>query len=215
MTTVKDGWRHRVIKHDDDETTRMRKGSGGTTKGAVVVGDYEPHEEPIGRLRSTEKLHAAARTAEKCGWCDEPLGPGQPIWQWVEPIDAPDLVRIVDGYEQGMAVYSGETICVPFCEVCADDFELRTMKVEPCVGCGRIVHLTPKSGVNWLKRGKKAFCSEDCMSKPEIVQPGLPTRTCASAGCERRFAPKRLDAQYCSPACRQKSFREAKKVLAP
>jgi hypothetical protein len=221
-------------EHDDDDSTPMRKGQKGTTKGSVnadvltyqgepisPVGDDNDHVgggEPLGRDK--ERLLASARTAERCGWCDRALAPGQPIWQWSEPLDRPEVVEIVDGreYHRPANAYSAdradEYFCVPFCADCADDFELQTMKTEPCVGCTRPVHITAKAGIAWLKRGKKAFCCEQCMDKPEIVPEEPGTRICAADGCGARFTPKRLDARYCSEACRQKTFRKSKKDSA-
>jgi hypothetical protein len=74
---------------------------------------------------------------------------------------------------------------------------------SPCDGCGRPVVYGRDS--RWCRR---LYCSERCERRAEYraSRPGADRKTaCASCGVE--FAPKRSDSRYCSPACRQKSYR--------
>ena len=69
-----------------------------------------------------------------------------------------------------------------------------------CTGCGRLLARTSF----WPAR----LCSEDCQrtarnTRRRVERAG---HTCPS--CGNAFTPPRADARYCSPACRQKAYRE-------
>jgi hypothetical protein len=67
-----------------------------------------------------------------------------------------------------------------------------------CVGCGEAMGLRPRG---------KSVCSVRCWWRAYRARRRREMRQrCAS--CEDVFTPTRRDAQYCSAACRQHSFRE-------
>ncbi len=80
---------------------------------------------------------------------------------------------------------------------------------EPCQHCGRPVF------VDRQRRGLRYFvCSEQCrigvnnrrasMFRPRPLDPE--PKPCAT--CGEAFTPKRSDALYCSPACKQRAYRK-------
>jgi hypothetical protein len=92
---------------------------------------------------------------------------------------------------------------------------------SPCPGCGRTVHLPPnESAPTWLDP-REPYCSNRCRNRvygarfrrrhprPKVARPVVACRTCG-----RSFAPRRSDARTCSPACRQKAYRERAAVTA-
>ena len=77
---------------------------------------------------------------------------------------------------------------------------LKTHPVFYCKTCNRPVH--------YAKRTKmRVYCSPSCHYAALLVKPI--TKTCAI--CEKSFIPHRKDARTCSPACRQKAYRQRSK----
>jgi hypothetical protein len=66
----------------------------------------------------------------------------------------------------------------------------------------------------------RTFCSESCRRRTVACEAkakrqaarGDLTRRCE--GCHERFTPQRVDARYCSPACRQRAYRKRHKEAA-
>jgi hypothetical protein len=71
-----------------------------------------------------------------------------------------------------------------------------------CEGCGRKV-IEPS---RWTWGGRRIVaCSERCRERARRLRPQPAARKCDS--CGKSFKPSRVDARYCSSACRQKAYR--------
>jgi hypothetical protein len=92
---------------------------------------------------------------------------------------------------------------VPVCEVCVTEVELdraRRGYQRPCMGgCGKQLHFA----VN-VRHSRKA-CSTACYRRGWRKQHRFKSTRCAN--CDIVFSTTRLDARFCSSACRQSAYR--------
>jgi hypothetical protein len=109
---------------------------------------------------------------------------------------------------------------VMMCEECAPEWLVsgrgKPMRIIPevevhawdCAGCGRQVVF----GMSPNQYRKRVYCSDECRRtwrrNPKNREPY--TNTCEV--CGREFEAKRSDAKTCSPACRQKAYRQRRTV---
>lgn len=147
----------------------------------------------------------AARTAEVCGKCGQQIGPQDTVYIGV--------------------VWAGYTLFGsftrhygPLCEDYApkylkrghDPFAFREAVADPCDSCSRQVvrHLT---GRDFYRR--HVFCSERCrwtLYNRERDRRAAVAREKICESCGEKFSTTRSDAKTCSPACRQRAYRDRK-----
>jgi len=78
---------------------------------------------------------------------------------------------------------------------------------KPCAACGRPVIMC-----NRRRMPELLCCSIECEGAARNAvarrkrRSGRAERTCD--GCGKPFEPKRIDATFCSPACRQRGYRQ-------
>jgi hypothetical protein len=149
------------------------------------------------------RFRAARKTGKHCGKCGKALEPDQPVWRIMRKYDGDEVIWS-DPSGRGHTVCGDEEVVAPVHFSCWDQRD-RVAKSEPCGGCGRRVHVTARALPSWLKHGKRAFCCDDCAKRPAAT--GL-TRTCGE--CDKPFLAQRLDARFCSPACRARASRKNK-----
>lgn len=97
---------------------------------------------------------------------------------------------------------------VAWCNECSERGGYRGGEFGPCAACGReVVNTEPRPRIHF-------FCSERCQAdfyaarQRERRRGRRAPRPCAS--CGGGFTPARLDARYCSNACRQREYRRRK-----
>jgi len=103
------------------------------------------------------------------------------------------------------------------CAKCASSVEEQSRQqqhwrpAEPCCHCGRPVILNGRR-----KKPIHVVCSVKCRhaayaaaarNRARARQRSPGERSCANAACGEGFVPKRSDARYCSPACKQSAYR--------
>ena len=164
--------------------------------------------EQVRRLEESHKRVAESRAQERqrvadwkarqrhgtvCYYCGQDIPAKQPVWR----IRARKGVRIK-------------------CRACASKHHKGHDKgqKDACEGCGRTVWLYPV----WCRRPKRVWCSWLCRRKKtttEIIEKRSKERAerrgdRVCAVCGGFFTPKRSDGLTCSPACRQKRYRQKK-----
>lgn len=72
--------------------------------------------------------------------------------------------------------------------------------VVACEACGQQLHMEPD------RRRKRVTCSNSCRQKTYKTIRVPSSVTCD--GCGNTYEPARSDSRFCSPACRQKAYRE-------
>jgi hypothetical protein len=156
----------------------------------------------------------AKRRGGMCGRCGRTLADGEPVYR----------KRISMGYCGGGAF---QTMIAPLCRDCdgATDKEWHSSLRSflngppgysyywsgPCETCGRTIY----EGEFRYHRTHH-YCCDDCAgrgwssrsavkAKKQRTEARGPSRPCSV--CGEHFETSRADAQYCSPACRQKAYR--------
>jgi hypothetical protein len=71
---------------------------------------------------------------------------------------------------------------------------------QPCEWCAR----------STFAYGRRVLCSKRC--EAAFYRKANSSSVVSCATCKQPFAPKRADAKHCSPACKQKAYRQRKKV---
>jgi endogenous inhibitor of DNA gyrase (YacG/DUF329 family) len=159
----------------------------------------------------TWRWHEARHRPTCCDRCDRPLTSDEPVWQM----------------SSGYAGYSHRRHRQIVCASCAAppkqaygpltqlaaDVELIVAVIgpryapqeHPCATCARPVWC-------WAQRTRRIFCSRRCewthynRRQQARRAAARPSRPCAV--CTRPFVPRRGDATTCSPACRQRAYRQ-------
>lgn len=136
----------------------------------------------------------ARRTAEVCGGCGRALAPGEPVW------------RVVLGEPRGGFRWSRTWTIV--CASCRPPRRWDTTN-EECAHCRRGVGTTRSLDARF--RRPRTFCTECCrvrwfQAQAKAARLAPRQKTCAA--CGQAFTATRRDARTCSPACRQKAYRE-------
>lgn len=175
---------------DDDEADLT---GGGTFR----------HPEEI---EQETRFRSAAKTGKTCGACAKALAPDEPVWRIRRKYDG---TRVEIAYDIRPPIYETEAIVAPICASCwhNEHQQTRIALSGPCNGCGRTVHLTLKALKKWLAHGRRIYCCEDCISL-SVPEPAVFTKTCENKSCGKSFTPRRLDARFCSGACRVTASRE-------
>jgi Zn finger protein HypA/HybF involved in hydrogenase expression len=149
-------------------------------------------------LADVERNFQARADAGVCCRCGRPIAPGEPIW----------LVncRLLWPLPQ-LHVNIMKDAPAAACRACVQPPTDRP-RTGRCPVCGRVVHLVgPRS---WA-----LLCSDRCRNK--VYGARFRTRYPKSKSksllvqcrvCQHNFVPRRADARTCSPACRQKSYRQ-------
>jgi hypothetical protein len=77
-----------------------------------------------------------------------------------------------------------------------------------CGGCGQRIMTVAKlrKGQRWPVRACSERCAQRMRRRPEARKRWLTERRCR---CGALFMPKRSDAIYCSPACKQRAYRRS------
>jgi len=135
----------------------------------------------------------AARWGTHCGRCGCPLDAGAAVWL--------DPIRL-----DGRLV-----ACAPICATCAQPmgrYDLRRWPSPlPCEGCGRPVHYGGG-------RRYRVRCSTRCAwtvanrRRSQAAAAAAAARRTACTVCGTVFEPSRADRCYCSPACKQRAYRQ-------
>jgi len=84
----------------------------------------------------------------------------------------------------------------------------------PCGGCGRPV-IDRDTG--WTMRERRhVVCGADACRRATraATARALRRQPCVCDGCGSTFKPARGDAHYCSPACKQRAYRQRQSVTA-
>jgi hypothetical protein len=161
----------------------------------------------------------ACRTGEVCGTCGKPFAPGDTVYVRMA------RARLRPGAPWGEWSYYFRR---PECAECRPEkefaprqkdevFRFYHARMSPterrkyesregaCVGCGRHVVYAPCDLARWWH----LHCSERCREKfYRARRAAMKPRTKICAVCGKGFTPPRNDAKTCSPACRQKSYRQ-------
>ena len=144
--------------------------------------------------RAWEIRRAAQQDGGLCGLCGRALALGEPVWR----------PRIGLGYS-GSGAWHWQII-----PVCAECTPIEGEPSRPCEGCGRPVH------DEWrLPPRKYVLCCEACSPKAQAAR-ARATRAKSREGktcplCEKSFVPSRIDALFCSVACKQRAYRARQK----
>ncbi len=166
-----------------------------------------PEEEEASR-----RVREAQKTAQSCGQCGRRIEDGAPVYI------APKL-------------YTGIAVLVrlpnfhraPVCADCAPgditerkttygDHAYNVHVDEPCGSCGRPVVLKTTYGL--YNRRRRFFCCERCQwtyYNTARNERAARAREKVCEVCGESFTAARADARTCSPACKQKAYRQRKK----
>jgi hypothetical protein len=93
-----------------------------------------------------------------------------PVWLEMRAYDGTNI-DIENDTSPSLHIYGTEEIVAPICEGCRqrsvemDPVVSRVTTSGPCVGCGRLVHVTPKALKSWLGHGKRICCCDDCSQR--------------------------------------------------
>jgi hypothetical protein len=146
------------------------------------------------------RIEQARRDCSICGKCGRSLGVSEHVW----------LRQLFARWYMGGEAHQPYT---PTCAICAGpDRENRYhfRAPRPCATCERPVSY-PSTARIW----RWAFCSErckwtrrNCHRSQRLAAARI--RTCSV--CGERFEPSRSDAAACSPACRQKAYRQRRRA---
>ncbi len=149
------------------------------------------------RQANLRRVVQAQMSASMCGVCGKPFGAGEVIWRGAAPAPPaserrPDLVPMCDS-----------------CRYKAKDggFDSIWAEPEPCEACGRPVRNLRKRPA----RRRYITCSERCRRRVQKARESdfrALARLKVCATCRDPFEGSRSDARYCSPACRQKAYRQ-------
>jgi hypothetical protein len=168
--------------------------------------DFSPKRFQCPEEREQEaRFRAAAKTGKHCGKCGKALEPDQPVWRVMRKYDSDEVFYSYDD-SPVRAIYEDEEVVAPVCFSCWDQ-QKRVARSERCGGCGRPVNVTARALPSWVRHGKRTYCGEDCAKRP-AAEPTGHTRTCGE--CGKPFLAQRLDARFCSPACRTRASRKNK-----
>jgi hypothetical protein len=136
-----------------------------------------------------------------CQFCHRELAPLEPI------------------YRLALGRVASKGTRASLCKGCLDKSgpiwleEIPAFREQPCEHCGRPV-FTPNK---W--KLKKAICSAKCRGALDTARAKRARTTRRVAPecprCKRRFTPKRIDACYCSIACKQAAYRNNRLTSAP
>jgi len=149
------------------------------------------------RRAFVQRMRAAQETGGFCGYCARTLAPDEPV-----------ALCVYKTWQHG----HGMTGRAPICDDCIKVpgrrglFALRTEHERlwlgaHCENCRRRLIVPPDA------RRKHACCSDRCLrAVKKAGRHRVRAFTCDTCGAT--FPPARTDSRYCSPACRQKAYRQ-------
>ena len=174
------------------------------------------HRGPDGRYGYRPDDNARGPVTVTCAGCGRDIPPDELIY-----VDRERYVFIGDGYV---------TSSLPIGPWCAQCEGTAKPGNRPWNSAGR--HAYQDGGWTWIpepphccrtcgrmfRAARAAYCSDRCENagrtdRQRAAREGLRSRRQCSA-CGEFFAAPRGDARYCSPACRQKAYRERKSAQA-
>jgi len=143
---------------------------------------------------------AYRRTSGRCQRCFEPFAADQVVVIVREKLIAEEFI-------DGTCTHTTEWVAV--CANCATPKEQAAATHEAlCQGCTQPMLIPPG-------RAYTAVCSARCAQRRRRREISRRRGLIACRNCGTTFLPKRNDAGYCSPACRQKAYRGRIKATAP
>ncbi|SRR5712692_7367009 len=144
------------------------------------------------------RARTAARLGTSCGLCGSALAADAPVW--------------LEGIYGGPNIFGHITRWqAPVCEGCHLK-QARWCTPQPCEGCGRPVHYRPS-----YRRRRHVHCSARCAWTATNRRRSTATaaaRRKACTVCGTVFDAPRRDARTCSPACRQRAYRQRRGARA-
>jgi hypothetical protein len=160
-------------------------------RATLGVTDDDPEREYRRIIRNAQE------DASVCAKCSRQIAASDPVWR-----DRLSLGRSL------FCVHHRETIA-PVCSSCVSKYDGLSPRFSPgpCDGCGRVVHNLYSGPDRSLW-----FCSEVCQAKARAAQgrerrrEARDSQTCE--GCAKTFNPTRMDARFCSVACKQRAYRQ-------
>ncbi len=100
------------------------------------------------------------------------------------------------------------------CEACSypDDYTRRRWRdCGDCATCGRRVH---QAYHEWPGRARR-YCQGECAELAALERARVDRAQRQCEGCAEPFIPRRGDSRYCTPACRQKAYRQRTALRVP
>ena len=174
--------------------------------------DVPTNRRPVIRNMPAPDGTLVLEISGRCTRCHYPLG--DRAFMVRERVLA-QAITFLDG--SGLAIHDHRK--VPVCEVCITDQELdnpRKYKVD-CHGCGcHLVYVGEVRGSYDWRSGNwrsPAACCNACYRTALRKQRRIKRRECANCGCD--FRSPRVDARFCSGACRQDAYRKRGKHQVP
>jgi hypothetical protein len=151
------------------------------------VSDYEKEWQ-----EKMTRYERARRDAATCGKCGKPLPLPAPVWL--------QRLRALSGWRKSIRL-------VPICADCRGDWYPSNWSQGHCVNCGRCVYHCKHRGDYRLTH---VSCSQRCRIAIHnaLAKAKRPDRNKTCATCGKAFLAPRADAVTCSPACRQKAYRQ-------
>lgn len=178
-----------------DGTCRAR--AARDSRNALAEAEARIEAATGGALSKWKAAKENARLGERCFHCSADLRE-QTVWR----------VRVGLGRTWGSVQHA----MVVLCEPCGAYRYHRSWGCEPqqCGTCARLVVET-----EWRSR-RGIYCCERCRYIGGLEQAKEKRKAARSGrdcqGCGEAFEPVRADGRYCSNACRQRSYRERRKV---
>ena len=161
---------------------------------ARAIGGPTTDEERQRRRRQ----YQAEKTGEICGKCGQDLLPGEKVYR----TELKWMTVLCEG-------------CAPkYMKRDYDPYGLRSYLTEPCDTCSRLV-VFEATGRDHYRR--HVFCCERCRwtyYNTARNERAAQAREKACEVCGESFTATRTDARTCSPACKQKAYRQRKKEAA-
>jgi hypothetical protein len=182
------------------------------------------HHDPFeGIEKVDEALLCEARAvwdsqmyASACGECYAAIGPGQPVE--IVPRKSfyrfKNVGRLCGWIQKKVVPILGSYGRVAICAKCSeernkwrDEWE-RPDRYE-CECCGRPIY----GHLRWVVK-RPAACSFHCLKAIYRRRRARTPSPIACAVCGKSFTPHRSDAKVCGGACRQKAYRDRRRVMA-
>jgi len=162
---------------------------------AAQINALDPRSE-IEKRRARLK-RASFETAEICYRCERTIRPNETVCRVFT------TTRGFFGHGTGVAV---------ICSDCGDKDHWRNFfRARPCQSCGRPVRIQATTRTFVI-----IACSGRCREAIQKIQAeesrekSREIRNFRCETCNQLFTPKRTDAKHCSPACKQKAYRQRK-----
>jgi len=182
-----------IMDSRNEEPTRSLDEIGAELNRLFDAMDPRSDEEK----RVWKLIYNSAKRAEICANCERPIGESELVYR----------VRVTSPSFLMMGAH-GSVIAV-LCRDCGDKVNRYFLDAKPCEYCQRPVR-------NQLSQVfvKHVVCSNQCRAPIDAAQARerriqlAANRKSSCETCHRNFTPKRADTKHCSPACKQKAYRQ-------